>query len=71
MEIPMQDVINKYRQELSDAVHERILRDLHINELDKLLKAEQETNSKLQLELDFYKLAGEDLSDEPDDWMEK
>jgi len=68
MEIPMQDVINSYRQQLSDAVHTLTLRDLHIKHLDKILEEKRKEIEKLQMELDFHNLANENLNDYPDEW---
>lgn len=70
MEIPMSDVINSYRQQLSDAVHQLTLRDLHIKNLEKSLDKKRETITDLQMKLDFYELAKENVNDYPEEWEE-
>lgn len=70
MEIPMQEVINSYRQQLSDVLHTLTLRNLHIKQLEKTLDTKREKITDLQMKLDFYELANENLNDEPDAWEE-
>jgi hypothetical protein len=70
MEIPMKDVINSYRQQLSDVVHTLTLRDLHIKNLEKTLEEKCKEIEKLQMEIDFRDLANENLNDHPDEWEE-
>ncbi len=71
MEIPMQDVINSYRQQLSDVHHTLTLRDLHIKYLEKNLKEAEDKIETLRMENDGFRLANEDLSeDEEEDWTD-
>lgn len=72
MEIPMQDVINSYRQQLSDVIHRLTLKELHITKLEKTLDEKRQKIVDLQMKLDFYEIAAnqENLADEPDDWEE-
>lgn len=59
MEIPMQDVINSYRQQLSDTLHSLTLKNLHIKALDKQIEEKNETITDLRMKLDFYEIAEE------------
>lgn len=59
MEIPMQDVINSYRQQLSDMLHSLTLKNLHIKALDKQIEEKNETITDLRMKLDFYEIAEE------------
>jgi hypothetical protein len=59
MEIPMQEVINSYRQQLSDVLHTLTLRNLHIKQLEKTLDTKREKITDLQMKLDFYEIAEE------------
>jgi hypothetical protein len=70
MEIPMGDIINSYRQKLSDIIHTLTLKELHITQLEKKLTEKQEKIMDLQMKLDFYRItaSGENLAEEPDDW---
>lgn len=74
MEISMKDVINSYRQQLSDALHQTTLKELHIQNLEKTLDEKLEKIIELQTELDFYRIAEHErqhpLDEEPDDWTE-
>lgn len=66
----MQDVINSYRQQLSDVIHRLTLKELHITKLEKTLDEKRQKIMDLQMKLDFYEIANENLANEPDDWEE-
>lgn len=70
MEIPMAQVIESYRGQLSEALHQVTLQSLHIKTLEELVTETKQKNDKLQKTVDMYAIAenGEDLNDEPDDW---
>lgn len=72
MEIPMQEVINSYRQQLSDKIHSLTLKDLHIAKLEKKIEDKNNALNDLQMKLDFYEItaSGENLANEPDDWTD-
>lgn len=59
MEIPMQDLINSYRQKLSDVIHQLTLKELHIKSLEDTLNQKREKITDLQMKLDFYEIAEE------------
>ena len=64
MEIPMGDIINSYRQQLSDVIHTLTLRNLHITALEKKLDDKREQIADLKMQLGYYELAGENLEAE-------
>jgi hypothetical protein len=64
MEIPMGDIINSYRQQLSDVIHTLTLRNLHITALEKKLDDKREQIADLKMQLGYYELAG-DQQDNP------
>jgi FtsZ-binding cell division protein ZapB len=72
MEIPMAAVIDSYRQQLSDAVHQITILKLHIKTLGEEADKAKKTIDDLQATVDMYRISqsGEDLSEEPDDWGE-
>jgi hypothetical protein len=59
MEIPMADVINSYRQKLSDVIHQLTMKELHIGELEKKLTEKRQKIVDLQMKVDFYEIAEE------------
>lgn len=68
MEIPMSAVVDSYRQKLSDVIHQLTLRELHIKELEKTNEEKSKKIQELQMEIDFFNLANENLNDHPDEW---
>jgi len=68
MEIPMSAVVDSYRQKLSDVIHQLTLKELHVEELKRILEEKSKKIEDLQMEIDIRNLADEDLSNEPDDW---
>lgn len=70
MEIQMQQVIDSYRQKLSDVIHTLTLKELQLEAVEKTLKQEREKNAQLQTEVDCYRITAsrENLADELDDW---
>lgn len=73
MEIPMQDIINSYRQQLSDVVHRLTLKDLHIKHLEKTLEGKRQKIVDLQMKLDFYEIAEEQRKNpqvDEDEWKD-
>lgn len=73
MEIPMAAVIDSYRQQLSDAVHQITLLKLHMNSLGEEADKAKKTIDDLQATVAMYQISqsGEDLNENPDDdWDE-
>lgn len=54
MEIPMKEIINSYRQQLSDAVHKTTLQDVHITLLKKALQEKDEKIKDLETVIKEY-----------------
>ena len=69
MQIPMTDIVNNYRQKLSDALHQNILKELHIKSLEETINIKNETIMDLRMKVDFYEIAasGENLNEEPEE----
>lgn len=72
MEIPMAKVIESYRHQLSEALHQITLQTIHVKTLEELVTETKQKNDKLQQVIDMYEItnSGENLSDEPDDWTD-
>lgn len=54
MEIPMQDIVNSYRQQLSDSIHKNTIQELHITRLKKELAKNTIRIQELQAVVDQY-----------------
>lgn len=54
MEIPMTDIINSYRQQLSDAVHRVTLQQIHLEKLKEEVKEKDTRINDLQAIVDVY-----------------
>lgn len=59
MEIPMTDIINSYRQQLSDAVHRITLQQIHIDKMKTEIKEKETTISDLQKLVKTYETSNE------------
>lgn len=73
MEIPMTDIINSYRQQLSDAVHRATLQQVHLEKLKEELETKKTEINDLQMVVDMCRISHverENLADEPDEWQE-
>lgn len=60
MEIPMTDIINSYRQQLSDAVHRITLQQIHIDKMKAESKEKDAKIRDLQALVDTYETPKDD-----------
>lgn len=71
MEIPLGDIVNSYRQRLSDAVHQIVVLELHIAELNKQAQERTDAVNDLTIQLNTARSTtnSETTIDEPESWI--